>query len=93
MKNIPFQKVILSIVFACMIFVGIEKLLSNLDATTLVRVSSFSDKGQEETKSVLWFISNREEAHTQVQECRMDLVLSHTDNCINAEFAIKIIGI
>jgi hypothetical protein len=78
-----------------MIFVVIDKLVSNLASNSLVTASAFrdNDKNQEETKSVLWFINNREEAHMQVQECRMDIVLSHTDNCVNAEFAIKIIGI
>ncbi|MBS3955230.1 MAG: hypothetical protein KGZ88_19955 [Methylomicrobium sp.] len=93
MKNIPIQKVVLFTVIAFMIVVVIEKDLFNVNSDALMPASTFSDKDLEEAKSVLWFINHREEAHTQIQECRMDIVLSHTENCVNAEFAIKIIGI
>ena len=92
MKNRPIQKVILFTVFVYMIVAVIEKELSNVSTNALGTASVFRDKDLEEAKSVLWFMNHRKEAHTQIQECRMDIVLGRTDNCINAEFAIKIIG-
>lgn len=45
-----------------------------------------------ETRSLVWFLEHRAEADALVLECRRNATASNTENCINAEYALKLAG-
>lgn len=73
-------------------FIVNEKLLPNIDLNAPEAQGFVTNLPAEKTQSSVWFINHRDEAYKRVQECRKDKRLTHTQNCINAEFALKIVG-
>ncbi|MDP3333504.1 MAG: EexN family lipoprotein [Methylococcaceae bacterium] len=92
MKTTPFPQVIVLLLIASMIGIVVKSVLTNVDLNALQAASITSHTSAEQTKSAIWYVSNRDEALKHIKECRKDISLSYTKNCINAEYAIKIIG-
>jgi len=92
MKIVPVTQVIVFLLIASMIGVVVKSVLTNVDLNALQAASASSHTSTEETKSAIWYVNHRDEALKHIQECRKDISLGYTENCINAEYAIKIIG-
>ncbi len=92
MKIARAREVIVLTLIGYTVFLANEKLLPNIDLSVPETDGLMANLPVEETQSSIWFISHRDEAQKRVEECRKDKRLTHMQNCINAEFAIKALG-
>jgi len=92
MKIVPVTQVIVLLLIASMIGIVVKSVLTNVDLNALQAASASSHTSTEETKSAIWYVNRRDEALKHIQECRKDISLSYSQNCINAEYAVKISG-
>lgn len=92
MKTLHVPQAIVFLLIASVIAVVVKNVLSTVDLNALEAANTASNNSPEEIKSAIWFVNHRDEAHKLIQECRKDIRLSYTENCINAEYAIKITG-
>lgn len=92
MKNIPIREVIVFILVVYMIVDVSQNVLPDINMSALKASAEISASPSEPAKSVIWFIDHRDEARTLIQKCRKDISLANTENCINAEYGLKIAG-
>lgn len=92
MKTIPVSEVII-LFFLVFAFMIVSKKISPFLNVNLPKAESFSTNTPlEETQPVAWYIANLDIARKHLEDCRKSSRLTSTQDCINAEFAIRMSG-
>lgn len=85
-------KMTVSILIIFMMVIITKNLLTDVNLETLKAENISSANSTEESKSVIWFVERHDEALKLSEQCRKNIGLANTNNCINAEYALKLTG-